>query len=242
MVRSFCFRKIFSIFSVCAGWLCLPPVSETIFPPDTKQRARHRSSFFFLQNVQSQIVRGNCEMRLNLPRIIMAPPVNLVAMRAMAIVQIFIVNETFGRPRADDERQIRRRLVERYVFLLIHVVVVNLVVAAQVRRRHLNRNVFCARTWKRGKIVSIRIQKVVKVICGDEEKNCKNLFLFDLPCQSLFEIFCLNFYKVIHQCFIMVNCATWLWVEQTLRISPFLVRQRAWQGASLRLLPNVQRQ
>lgn len=85
-------------------------------------------------------------MRLNLPRIIMAPPINLVAMRAMAIVQIFIVNETFGRPRADDERQIRRRLVERYVFLLIHVVVVNLVVAAQVRRRHLNRNVFCART------------------------------------------------------------------------------------------------
>lgn len=48
LLRSFSFLKIFWILSVWGGWLCRPPVRFTILPPATKQRARQRSSFFFL--------------------------------------------------------------------------------------------------------------------------------------------------------------------------------------------------
>lgn len=45
-------------------------------------------------------------MRLNLPRVVVTAPVDLVGVNAVLIVQEVVIDEAFGGPRADNELEL----------------------------------------------------------------------------------------------------------------------------------------
>lgn len=73
----------------------------------------------------------------------MTSPVDLVAVRTVAIVQEVLVHETLGRPGARDECQLAGLLVWN-VFGPLIVIIIDCVIATEMRRWHMN-DVFCGR-------------------------------------------------------------------------------------------------
>lgn len=71
----------------------------------------------------------------------MAAPVLFVAMRAVAVVQEIVQNETLGGPGTRDEHQIRL-VLENRLFSLFTFVVVKMESGGHLGRRDLDRDVF----------------------------------------------------------------------------------------------------
>lgn len=85
-----------------------------------------------------------------IPRVVVASPVNFVAMRAVTIVQEFVVDEAFSGPRTCHECQFGCWFVKWDFFILLIVSIVNCESSVHMRRRQLNCHILWS-THKRDK-------------------------------------------------------------------------------------------
>lgn len=95
-------------------------------------------------------------LKVNLPWVVVAPPVHFVAMWAMAVVQVIVVNETLGRPRTCHKRQLR---IVVHFFVLVLLIDRVFAISGNV-----NRNIVCRRHIKGKKKMSRLTQRIWKIL------------------------------------------------------------------------------